>query len=154
MSSWPTLTFICFMASGRISTVSSRCTPPSTFASATPLMPRNSRVIPGSAMRVSSGAVSTDELSESCTMGRSCGSNRLSTGSFISTGRSLRMVEILSRMSCDACCRSFSKTNITVMLAKPSCAVPLILSTPLMPLTASSTRSSTSRSTTSGDAPG
>ena len=40
------------------------------------------------------------------------------------------------------------------MFAKPSCALPLIRSTPLMPLIASSTRSSTSRSTTSGAAPG
>ena len=57
-------------------------------------------------------------------------------------------------MSCDACCTSFSNTKYTVRLAKPSCAVPCMRSTPLMPLTASSILSSTSRSTTSGDAPG
>ena len=105
-------------------------------------------------MRVSVGASSVVELSESCTIGWSDGSNRESTGSFISTGSWSRIPEILSRMSCDACWMSFWKTKNTVMFAKPSCAVPCMRSTPLMPEIASSTRSSTSRSTTSGEAPG
>ena len=142
------------IAPGRISTVSSRSTPPTTVASATPGIPRSARVTPGSARRVRAGASSVLEFSESCTIGWSAGSNRVSTGSFISTGRSERMELILSRMSCDASCRSFSKTKKTVTFAKPSCAAPEMRSTPEIPATASSTRSSTSRSTTSGDAPG
>ena len=142
------------IAAGLISTVSSRSMPPTTVASATPGMPRSKRVTPGSAMRVSEAAGSVDELSDNCTIGWSAGSKRVSTGSFISNGRSERMELILSRMSCDACCRSFSKRKKTVTLAKPSCAAPEMRSTPEMPLTASSTRSSTSRSTTSGEAPG
>ena len=75
-------------------------------------------------------------------------------GSSISGGRSLRMPEISSRISCVACCGSFSKTNSTMMLPKLSSELDRIRSTPLMPEITSSIGSMTSRSTTSGDAPG
>ena len=74
------------MASGLISTVSSRFTPPTTFASATPGMERNSFVMPGSASRVRLGASSELELREICTIGWSCGSKRERIGSLISAG--------------------------------------------------------------------
>ena len=93
-------------------------------------------------MRVRLGASSTVEFSDSCTIGWSEGSKRESTGSFISAGSWSRMPEILSRMSCEACWISFSNTKNTVMFAKPSCAVPCMRSTPLMPEIDSSIRSS------------
>src|SRR5687767_8088060 len=64
------------------------------------------------------------------------------------------MPEISSRISCVACCGSFSKTNSTMMLPKLSSELEVIRSTPLMPEMTSSIGSITSRSTTSGDAPG
>ena len=47
-----------------------------------------------------------------------------------------------------------AKTNITMICAYPSVAVPYILSTPEIPLIASSTGFRTSRSTPSGEPPG
>src|SRR5688572_19835974 len=64
------------------------------------------------------------------------------------------MPEISSRISCVACCGSFSKTNSTMMLPKLSSELEVMRSTPLMPEITSSIGSITSRSTTSGDAPG
>ena len=83
--------------------------PPTTRTSATPLMPRSCRVTPGSTIRVSSGPVSVCDVSASWTIGKSLGSNRVRIGSFISEGRSLRICEMPSRMSCVASCRSFEK---------------------------------------------
>src|SRR5690606_2599795 len=57
-------------------------------------------------------------------------------------------------MSCVASCRSFSNTNSTMIVAKPSTAVDVILSTPLIEEIASSIGSITSCSTTSGEDPG
>ena len=64
------------------------------------------------------------------------------------------MPEILSRISCVATRGSFAKTNSTMMLPKLSSELERIRSMPLMPEIASSIGSMTSRSTTSGDAPG
>ena len=74
---------------------------------ATPVMPRSRRVMPGSAMRVSSAPVRPGDDSVSETIGRSAGSNCVRIGSSISVGRSLRMPEILSRISCVATRGSF-----------------------------------------------
>ena len=59
-----------------------------------------------------------------------------------------------SRMSWLACCTSFSNTNSTSTLPKPSSDWLVMRSTPLIPAMASSMGSTTSRSTTSGLAPG
>ena len=72
----------------------------------------------------------------------------------ISAGSCARTAEIASRMSCVAWSTGFEKTNCTTICAKPSVDVELILSTPLMPEILSSIRVTTSRSTTSGAAPG
>jgi hypothetical protein len=87
-------------------------------------------------------------------IGRSAGSNCVRIGSFISVGNSLRISPILSRISWLANRGSFEKSNSTIMLAKLSSEFDRIRSTPLMPEIASSIGSMTSRSTTSGDAPG
>src|SRR4029079_10588804 len=65
-----------------------------------------------------------------------------------------RTAEMASRISCVACSTAFENTNCTMICAKPSVDVELILSTPLMPEILSSTLLTTSRSTTSGAAPG
>jgi hypothetical protein len=64
------------------------------------------------------------------------------------------MPEISSRTSCIACCESLPKSNSTMMLAKLSSEFDCMRSMPLMPEMTSSIGSMTSRSTTSGDAPG
>ena len=56
----------------------------------------------GSASRVNSAPVRPGDDSVSETIGRSAGSNRVRIGSSISGGRSLRMPEISSRISCVA----------------------------------------------------
>ena len=96
-------------ACGSSSTVSSRSMPPTTRTSATPLTPRSWLVTPGSTIRVSSGPVSVGDVSASCTIGKSFGSNRVRIGSSISVGRSFRICEMPSRMSCVASCRFFEK---------------------------------------------
>ena len=58
-TTWPMPIPACCSASGRNSTVNSRCTPPASRTSATPAMARNSRVISGSITRVSSGPANT-----------------------------------------------------------------------------------------------
>ncbi len=141
-------------ASGLSSTVSSRSSLPGIVTSATPPIDRNSREIPGSASRVSSAGVSVDELSASDTMGRSVSLNFLMIGSSSSVGRSCRMLEIASRMSCVASVSGLSKRNSTVMKPKPSSARPFTCFTPAIEEIASSIGSSSSRSTPSGDAPG
>ena len=144
------------MSAGRISTVSSRSSPPTTLTWATPGTVRRSRTIIGSAMRVRVGVgisadVSASESTDCCE-----GSNRVSTGSSISVGRSARWVEMASRMSCEASWMSFSKSKNTVNCARPSVALAWVLaqSTPLMEENASSIGSTISRSTVSGEAPG
>ena len=67
--------------------------------------------MPGSASRVSSAGDSVFDDSASDTIGRSVSLNFLMIGSFISVGRSARIAEIASRMSCDASLRSFSNRN-------------------------------------------
>jgi hypothetical protein len=93
-----------------------------------------------------------DRVSE--TIGWSFGSKRVRIGSSISCGRSARICDTASRMSCVACCRSFSKLNSTRMVPKPSSDCEVTRSTPLIPAIASSIGSTTSRSTMSGEAPG
>jgi hypothetical protein len=87
------------------------------FTCATPEIPFSALVIVGSAIRVSCAGVYASDASVSDTIGRSAGSNRLRIGSFISTGRSIRMDEIASRMSWVACEMSFSNTNTTTICA-------------------------------------
>jgi len=120
-------------ACGLSSTVSSRLTAPFTVTSATPPRARSSRVMPGSASRVSAAWSSASDASVSDITGRSVSEKRLSTGSFISGGRSARFSEIASRMSCCAVPRSFSKTNCVMIVAKPSRASPVTRSTPSIP---------------------
>ena len=97
-----TLTSAACSRCGSTSTVSSRSTLPKICTSATPGIARSSRVIPGSASRVSSAGDSTvDEIAIE-TIGRSVSLNFWMIGSFISVGRSARIAEIASRMSCDA----------------------------------------------------
>ena len=117
-------------------------------------MPRSRRVMSGSAMRVSSAPVRPGDDSVSDTIGRSAGSNWVRIGSSISGGRSLRIAEILSRISCVATFGSLEKSNSTMMFAKLSSELERIRSMPLMPEMASSIGSTTSRSTMSGEAPG
>ena len=100
---------------GRSSTVSSRSTPPTTSTSATPGMPRSRLVMSGSASRVSSGPVIFVDDSTSDMIGRSAGLNRVRIGSSISGGSSLRISEILSRISCVASCRSFSNWKMVMI---------------------------------------
>ena len=145
------------MSAGRISTVSSRSSPPTTLTCATPGTVRRSRTIIGSAMRVSVGRRrSRDEVRARESTDCCEGSNRVSTGSSISVGRSARWVEMASRMSCDASWTSFSKSKNTVNCARPSVALAWVLaqSSPLMEENASSIGSTISRSTVSGEAPG
>ena len=141
-------------ASGLIWTVSSRSTLPGTSTTATPGIERNSRVMPGSARRVSSPGVSVFDDSANDTIGRSVSLNFLMIGSSISAGRSCRIPEMASRMSCVASASGLSNRNSTNTVAKPSSAVPLTFFTPAMDEMASSTGSRISFSTPSGDAPG
>jgi hypothetical protein len=84
---------------------------------ATPGIPRISRVIKGSATRVSSAGDKTDELTAIWTMGKSFGLKRRMIGSSISGGRSFRIALISSRMSCVASFRSFSKRKMVMICA-------------------------------------
>ncbi len=97
-----------------------------------------------------------EDVSASESTGACEGSNRVSTGSFISVGRSSRLVEMASRMSCEACWMSFSKSKKTMNVARPSVALAWVFSqsSPLMDEKDSSTGSMISRSTVSGEAPG
>ena len=84
--------------------------------SATPGMPRSSRVMPADRPAASAPArVSRLDDSASDTIGKSAGSNRVRIGSSISGGRSLRISEILSRISWVASCRSFSNWKNVMM---------------------------------------
>ncbi len=141
-------------ACGRSCTVSSRSCFPSTCTSATPGIERSSRVIVGSASRVSSAAVRAVDDSASDTIGRSVSLSLRMIGSSSSSGRSARMSEMASRMSCVASGSGFSNTNSIMTKPYPSDAEPIIFFTPLIDAIASSTGSSTSFSTTSGEAPG
>ncbi len=141
-------------ACGLSAMVISRSMPPTTRTSATPVTPRNCRVRPGSAIRVRSPPVSVLDASVSCTIGKSFGSNLVRIGSSISGGRSLRICEMPSRMSCVASCRSLAKMNSTVITPKLSSALLWIFLTPLIAEICSSIGSMTSRSTVSGEAPG
>ena len=117
-------------------------------------MARSSRDILGSTRRVSSGLVSTFDATAIESIGWSVSLNFEITGSSISSGKSDRFSEILSRISCDASAISFPKLNSVMMLAKPSDDCDVTFLTPLIPLMASSIGSVISRSTLSGDAPG
>ena len=142
-----TLMLFACSAAGRNSTIISRFTPPVTSTFATPAMARSCRVTPGSASSVSCGAVSSLEDIASCTTGRSVGLNFCRIGSFISAGRSLRFRFTASRISVVASCMFLPNLKNVTTEANPSRASPCTLSTPGMPLIASSTWSSTSRST-------
>ena len=143
----PTLMSLACSAAGFRSTIISRFTPPTTSTFATPAIERNSRVTPGSASNVSCGAVSSFDDMASCTTGRSVGLNFCRIGSFISAGRSLRLRLIASRISVVASCMFLPNWKNVTMVAKPSRASPCTLSTPEIPVIASSTRSRISRST-------
>jgi hypothetical protein len=127
---------------------------PETSTSATPGIERSSRVMPGSASRVSSRGESTVEESASDTMGVSVSLSFRMIGSSISSGRSFRIPEIPSRMSWVASASGLVNWNSIMMLAKPSIALPFTFFTPVMEEMASSTGSRTSFSTVSGEAPG
>ena len=97
-----------------------RCRPRGRLA-ATPAMPAQAaRDVGIDHARQLGARQSAGDDSVSETIGWSFGSKRVRIGSSISVGRSLRMLEISSRISCVACCGSFSKTNSTMMLPKPS----------------------------------
>ena len=128
--------------------------PPTTFTCATPAIARSSPPIVWSAICVSCGGESTLDVSASDTIGSWFGSKRWMIGSMISAGSCARTAEMASRTSCVAWSTGFENTNWTMICAKPSVDVELILSTPLMPEILSSMRVTTSRSTTSGAAPG
>src|SRR5689334_20500674 len=153
-TTWETLTPAASRAAGWSSTVISRSIPPTTLTCATPPIARSDRVTPGSAKRVSVAAGTVSDVSVSVTTGSSEGSNRVNTGSFISVGRSSRLVEMASRMSCEACWIGFSNSKKMVQEARPSVAehVDFSPSTPLMLKMASSTGSMISRVTSDGDA--
>ena len=102
-TTWATLTPASSSAGGCTSTVISRLMPPTTLTWATPGIARSARATPGSASRLSVVAGTVAEVSVIVTTGASEGSNRVSTGSSISVGRSARLVEMASRISCEAC---------------------------------------------------
>ena len=112
------------------------------------------RVTPGIDEAGELGPVSVFDVSASGTIGKSFGSKRVRIGSSISGGRSLRICEMASRMSCVASCRFFAKWNSTVMTPKLSSELDWIFLTPLIAEICSSIGSTTSRSTVSGEAPG
>ena len=141
-------------SAGRISTLSCALSDPTMLTWATPGMARSSAPIVWSASDVISGAVSVVEVMASETIGSVFGSKRWMIGSRISGGSWPRTSEIASRTSCVAWLTSFEKANWTMIWAKPSVELELILSTPLMPESRSSMRVTTSRSTISGAAPG
>jgi hypothetical protein len=156
-SAWttcPTLTPAAWSLDGTISTVSSRSTFPKVCTSATPAIERSSRVMPGSTSRVSSADDNTVDDTATDTIGRSVSLNLRTIGSLISTGRSARMPEMASRTSWDASLRSFSYRNSIISIAYPSYALLMMRFTPAIDPICSSMGSSTSFSTTSGDAPG
>jgi hypothetical protein len=86
----------------------SRSILPCSLTSATPGTLRSSLTMSGSASCVSSGAAMLFDERMIETIGKPPGSKRVSTGSFISGGRSSRILEMESRMSCDASFRSLS----------------------------------------------
>ncbi len=143
----PTLTPAVCIAVGSTSTVISRSTAPATVTSATSLMPRSALVIPGSAICVSCAPVRWSDVSASVTIGKSFGSNRLRIGSSISSGSSLRISEILSRISCSASAGSFPNSNSAMITPKLSSDCESIFLSPLMLEMPSSIGSIRSRST-------
>jgi hypothetical protein len=82
---------------------------PFRLTDATPAIARRRRVMPGSTIRVSSPPDKPGDESVNDMIGRSAGSNCVRIGSFISIGRSLRISEILSRISCVATFGSLEK---------------------------------------------
>ena len=117
-------------------------------------MDRSSRVMVGSASRVSSAWLNVTDVKASDTIGRSVSLNFLMIGSFISVGRSARLAEMASRRSCVASARSLENSNSTMIWPKPSYALPFTCFTPLIDAICSSIGSRISFSTPSGDAPG
>jgi len=91
--------------------------PPITSTLATPGIEVSLRLIVVSASAVRSTGDSVSEATVSDMIGKSDAENRDSIGSSISTGRSRRFSEILSRMSWVACWMSFSNTNTTTIEA-------------------------------------
>ena len=87
-------------------------------------------------------------------MGRSVSLSFLMIGSSISVGRSFRIPEMASRISCVASGSGFSKMNSIMMTANPSSARPMTFFTPLIDAIASSIGLRISVSTVSGEAPG
>ena len=83
-------------------------------------MERSSPVISGSTRRVSCAGVSEVDDTASETMGRSVSFSFLITGSSSSVGRSMRIPEMASRISCVASVRSFPNWNSMMMEPKPS----------------------------------
>ena len=144
------------IAAGRSCTVISGYCPPTTSASATPLTPRSAPTTVGSAIAVSASWLIVAEVTVSERIDCSAGSNRVMIGSSISVGRSPRMVLIASRTSWAACATGLLKSKKTVNCARPSTAFERVIprSRPSIEKIASSIGSTTSRSTTSGDAPG
>jgi hypothetical protein len=64
------------------------------------------------------------EARASETIGTSVSENFLTTGSFISPGRSERMPEMASRISCVGSCSGFSNVYCVMICANPSRASP------------------------------
>ena len=117
-------------------------------------MPRSSLVTPGSAICVNCAPVRLFEVSASVTIGKSLGSKRLRIGSSISSGSSLRISEILSRISWTASAGSLPNSNSAMITPKLSSDCESIFFSPLMLEMPSSIGSIRSRSTWSGEAPG
>ncbi len=94
------------------------------------------------------------EESAICMIGVASGSNFCTTGALAVSGRSLTIRFTLSRISCAPTSPFLSRSKVMTTVEAPSTEVELMLSMPLMVLTASSTRLVMSVSTSSADAPG
>ena len=154
LTTWSTPTPAAVRRVGSSTTLSVAESAPATFTWATPATARSSPPICWSAIWVSCVGVSVVDVSASETMGSASGSKRWMSGSMISVGSCARTAEMASRTSCVAWSTGLSKLNWTMICANPSVDVERTSSSPLMLATRSSMRSTTSRSTWSGEAPG
>jgi hypothetical protein len=127
---------------------------PAMFTWATPGTARRSPPIVLSASSVSCEGVSVVDVSASERIGCDDGSKRWTIGSMISAGNWARTAEIASRTSWVASSVGLLNLKMTMTWANPSVDVERSSSSPEIPAMRSSRRSTTSRSTWSGDAPG
>ena len=141
-------------ASGSSCTRICRSMPPTTFTPPTPVIASSLVASTCSPSVVSSRSGRSSLWMASDMIGRSFGSKRTMTGSSMSRGRPRRM---RATLACTSCCASMALTprfNCTRTSELPSNDVLVTSLRPCTVLRASSIGRDTSRSITSGDAPG